>query len=69
MTTKYRVTYMESERGWGQKYYTVDYDTPELARDAIRQLNDDNKAEWHRTRVVPDYYIQPSSEDIVMVEV
>ena len=58
MTVKYRVYYTESERGWGQEHWSTDYDTYDAAKAAITKLNADNEAEYARTKMVPDYYIQ-----------
>lgn len=51
MATKFRVTYIERERGWGQDVYTVDYDSLEVAiaaRDACNAKNN--------LPTVPDIY-------------
>lgn len=54
---QYQVTLMESERGWGQDYWTRDFDTREEAEACIREVNAKNTA-----MVAPDYYIQALSE-------
>ena len=67
---KYRVTYLESERGWGQKTFTVDYDTYEAAKKAIDDTYARNNEEFVESGgVVPDYYIQTHSDKIEAVEV
>lgn len=50
---KWRVHYLESERGWGQSDWHVDYDTPEEAQAAYDDTNARNTSP-----VAPDYYIQ-----------
>ena len=42
MSVKYRVHLMESERGWGQDYWSEDYDSLEEAKERIRKVNADN---------------------------
>lgn len=54
---KYRITLVESERGWGQKYWTEDYDTYQEAKARIAEVNSHNKP-----GPVPDYYIQAQSQ-------
>ncbi len=39
---KYRVTLLESERGWGQATWTEDYNTYEEAYARIKSVNDAN---------------------------
>ena len=53
---KYRVEFMESERGWGQDYWHVDYDTKEEADRAFTETNARNTATH-----APDYYIKALS--------
>lgn len=53
---KYRVKYMESERGCGQDYWETHYDSYEEARDAYMSTN----AKLPKD-MVPDYYIQAES--------
>lgn len=55
MVTKWRVTWKESERGWGFSYFDRDYDTQEEAQAAIRASN----REVAESGYVPDYYIVP----------
>ncbi len=59
---KYRITVLESERGWGQDTWTEDYDTPEEAKARINEINSKNKP-----GPTPDYYIQAYG-DIKVVE-
>lgn len=51
--TKWRVNYMESERGWGQNYWHTDYDTEEAAKAAYRETNAKNTSSF-----APDYYVK-----------
>jgi len=50
---KYRITFVESERGWGQKYWTEDYETYDEAKDRIKSVNEENVS-----NTAPDWYIQ-----------
>lgn len=57
----WRVTWLESERGWGQKTFRVEYDTLAEAEAAIDESND-KLIEWYKTnKYAPDYYIIPDS--------
>lgn len=58
MEVKWRVVWMESERGWGQKTFTTDYDTEAKAKKAIAENARQNQEDWDKTKQVPDYYIQ-----------
>ena len=49
---KYRVLFMESERGWGQDYWYGYYDTEKAAKKAIHECNSKNTAP-----TAPDTYI------------
>jgi len=53
MATKYRIQVMESERGWGQDYWTEEYDTLEQAQLRIQEINSQNIS-----LTAPDYYMQ-----------
>jgi hypothetical protein len=53
MASKFRIQLVESERGWGQDYWTEDFDTAELAQERIDYVNSFNTADE-----VPDYYIR-----------
>lgn len=68
MTFKYRITIVESERGWGRKYEHEDFDTREEAKKRINEINDFNVKEYAETRRVPDWYMQADG-DITIVEV
>ncbi len=68
MAVKYRVYYTESERGWGQDHWTTDYDSYDEAAAMITKLNADNKAEYARTKMIPDCYIL-CKDTIEVVEV
>lgn len=59
---KYRITLVESERGWGQEYWTEDYDTRVEAEERIRSVNAKNTA-----LTAPDYYVAAFT-DIKIVE-
>jgi hypothetical protein len=63
MSCKFRVTVIESERGWGQKTEYQYFDTVEKAieyRDAINEVNE-------MESVIPDWYMVAEKE-IVVVE-
>lgn len=49
---KYRIRLVESERGWGQEYWTEDFDSRAQAQERIRSVNAKNTA-----KVAPDYYV------------
>ena len=49
---KYRIKLVESERGWGQKYWNEDFATRAEAQERIRSVNAENTAE-----TAPDYYV------------
>lgn len=51
--TKYRVEYIESERGWGQNYWYTDFDSEQEATEDVKFCNSPNTSP-----VAPDYYIQ-----------
>lgn len=69
MAVKYRVKMMESERGWGKKYWNEDFDTYEQAHAYMERVNKSNQEDWERTKTVPDYYMQPDSDIIEAVKV
>jgi hypothetical protein len=50
---KWRVNFLESERGWGQDTWHNDYDTKEAALKAEADCNAKNTSP-----TAPDYYIQ-----------
>ena len=50
---KYRVDFVESERGWGSERYSNYYDTGPEARDIVKETND----KYCSTSYVPDFYI------------
>lgn len=54
--TKYRVSYYESEKGWGCDSWTVDYDSEEEARAAYQECFD----KYMKSNATPDYYVRPS---------
>ena len=59
---KYRLNLMESERGWGQDYWSEDFDTREEAEARMKEVNSRNTS-----LVAPDWYMQ--ALDIQIVEV
>ncbi len=59
---KYRIKLVESERGWGQEYWTEDYETRAEAQERIRSVNAENTAEH-----APDWYVA-AFPDIEIVE-
>ena len=61
-TLKYRVTYLESELGYGQSTFTNDFDTREEAEQSIKKTNAENTS-----LTAPDYYIK-AYDDIKVVE-
>ena len=61
VNVKYRVKMVESERGWGQKYWYEDFDTKTEAEAYKFKVNGKNVES-----VAPDYYIQ--ALDIEMIE-
>lgn len=54
--TKYRVHFYESERGWGNDSWSIDYNTEEEARKACLECEN----EYMNKGTTPDYYIRPS---------
>ena len=50
---KFRVDFVESERGWGSEYYSCYYETESEARDIVKETND----KYCSTSYVPDFYI------------
>lgn len=65
---KYKVTFVESERGWGQRIETELFDTRAAAQKAIDRCNAYNKEQWEKTQVVPDWYMQ-ANDKIEIVEI
>lgn len=55
MKKKYRVHFIESERGWGQDRWHVDYDTEE---EALAQIREVNGSPENNLSYVPDHYIR-----------
>ena len=53
VNVKYIVNMMESERGWGQNYWDVEFDTRKQAEAYMKKINDQNTSP-----VAPDYYMQ-----------
>lgn len=63
MKIQYRIYLVESERGWGQKYWHEDYDTYEDARRVIQEINSKNTS-----LTAPDWYMQ-AEDRVEVVEV
>lgn len=61
VNVKFRVHCIESERGWGQKSFHVDFDTREEAEDYKQKMNAQNNLPY-----VPDYYER--ADRIEMIE-
>lgn len=60
---KYRIKLVESERGWGQEYWTEDYDTRDEAQERIRSVNAENVAQK-----APDWYVAAFPEIEIVEE-
>jgi len=54
MPTVYRVSYLESESGWGQKRWNTDYPTEEEAQRMVKETND----KFCSSPTTPSYYIK-----------
>jgi hypothetical protein len=63
MTVKYQISIVESERGWGQEYWTETYDTYEEAENRIREINRKNTS-----LTAPNWYMQ-AEDTIEAIEV
>ena len=57
---KYIVQMMESERGWGQDYWDVDFNTRKEAEAYMKKINDQNTSP-----TAPDYYMQALDIEVV----
>jgi hypothetical protein len=62
MTVKYQISVMESERGWGQDYWTEIFDTYDEAKSRIVEINSKNTSVG-----APDWYMQ-ANETIEAIE-
>jgi hypothetical protein len=62
MKIKYRVTTVESERGWGQRYEHEDFDSYEAAANYRDRINSYNTASS-----APDWYLA-AEQQIKLVE-
>ena len=60
VNVKYRVNMMESERGWGQDYWHIDFDTKAEAEQYMRDTNAKNNLP-----VTPDYYVKALNVEMV----
>lgn len=63
MALKYRINVMESARGWGQKFWTEDFDTFEEAKTRIAVINS-----WNTATLAPEWYMV-AEDTIKAVEV
>lgn len=50
---KFRVDFVESERGWGSEHYSCYYDNESEARDIVKETND----KYCSTNYLTDFYI------------
>lgn len=65
MKAAYRVDYIESERGWGQRIdFQRDFDNLEEATKAVAEFNAQNKE-----TVVPDWYMYATTPYLVDLDV
>lgn len=64
---KYRITIIESERGYGQRREYEYYKTREQAQRAIDAINKINEDNYKQTGIVPDWYEQ-AEDKIDLVE-
>lgn len=62
VNVKYRVHCIESERGWGQKPFSVDFNTRVEAEAYMENMNARNNLPY-----VPDYYERANSIEIVEI--
>lgn len=60
---KWRVHLMESERGWGQDFWTEDYDTEAQAKERFDSVNAKNTSP-----TAPDWYMQAQKIEKVFIE-
>ena len=60
VNVKFRVHCIESERGWGQKPFHVDFDTREEAEAYKQRMNAQNNLPY-----VPDYYERAVSIEMI----
>jgi len=60
VNVKYIVKMMESERGWGQDYWDVEFDTRAEAEKYMKETNDRNTSV-----IAPDYYVQAMRIEMV----
>ena len=61
MTHKFRVTVVESERGWGRRYENVDFDTFSEAKVYRDNINSENKP-LGPGEMAPDWYMIAETE-------
>lgn len=60
VNVKFRVHMMESERGWGQDYWHVDFVTRNEAEAYMEKINSQNTS-----LRAPDYYMQAQRIEII----
>ena len=63
VNVKFVVKMMESERGWGQDYWDVEFDTRKEAEDYMKSINARNTSIF-----APDYYVQALGIEMVEVQ-
>ena len=61
---RYRVHFVESERGWGQDHWHEDYETRQEAETRMRECNERNEP-----GPAPDYYIVAQNVEVVEVDI
>ncbi len=57
---KFVVKMMESERGWGQDYWDVEFETRDEAEAHMKHVNS-----FNTSTVAPDYYMQALRVEMV----
>ena len=62
-TIYYRIFIVESERGWGQEYWTEDFTTYDAAKKRIVEITSRNTS-----ATAPDWYMQ-AEDRIEVVEI
>lgn len=60
VNVKFRVHCVDSERGWGQDYWHVDFDTRPEAEKFMADTNAKNTAKF-----APDFYSQANSIEMI----
>jgi len=60
VNVKFRVHGVDSERGWGQEYWEIDFDTRAEAEKFMTDINAKNTAKF-----APDFYSQANSIEMI----